>query len=266
MVGNKTIDDGGRAIKAAVRPHVRAYVGTPTVQRFNMDTKEFVFQFVTALQSAGTPQSGSGSPGSGDGGSPRPKTPGGAGHRAGAGSHRRPDAGQRKPQAPALAPNVFFVPKLHYGNTYSYRSSPPSMPHAKAVATSCSVWRAFCVQWVFVVFFLSVLPCFLCSNERLARSDLAVGRRRVDAGWFLWGDRFQAENPCVRLQEMAPLRWYFFLSHQKGHPVQADLTPFQSQYMDASLSDHCHSSQHRIVGRSPTTTTSVCSVESLDVA
>ena len=46
--GNGKLDDGGRAVVAAVRPHVRAYVGTAVAQTFDMDTKEFLFRFSTA--------------------------------------------------------------------------------------------------------------------------------------------------------------------------------------------------------------------------
>ena len=51
ITGLGGLDDGGRAIKAAVRPHVRAFVGTPLAQRFSMYTREFVFSFTTSPES-----------------------------------------------------------------------------------------------------------------------------------------------------------------------------------------------------------------------
>jgi hypothetical protein len=67
------LDDGGRAIVAAVRPHARAYSGTALVQEFNMDTKEFVFKCLTHV--------------------------------------------------PRTAPNVFFIPRLHYDEQYQFKVS-----------------------------------------------------------------------------------------------------------------------------------------------
>lgn len=45
MTGSGGLDDGGRALKAVVRPYARCWEGTPLRQTFNMDTKCFRFSF-----------------------------------------------------------------------------------------------------------------------------------------------------------------------------------------------------------------------------